>query len=511
MLCQKTADLVASITIARSRQVLVKHKLIQLVTRVPNTNATLKLTSALNLTFAHTIMKPSLPQGTRDFNAATVRKRQYILNTIKHVFELYGYEPLETPSMENLSTLTGKYGEEGDRLIYKILNNGLQEPSKAEKTKAALDNVLKGQSDVNLTERALRYDLTIPFARYVAMNRNDLALPYKRYQMQAVWRADRPQKGRYREFWQCDADVIGSNSLMFEAELINVYHTVFEQLMLPQVHIKINNRKILAALAEHCNCSSQLTEMTVAIDKLDKIGKDGVAKELTERNISPQAIETIFSYLAISGSNSEQLSAITSMLGATELGRTGIEELQSVCTYLAQINSKCQFSFDFSLARGLDYYTGLIVEVATSAVGIGSIGGGGRYDNLTSVFDFPGVSGMGISFGVDRIYDVLEELSLFPAAVATSTKVMFCNFGAEAEAQSISYASTLRGSGVACEVYPDAAKFDKQLKYAHKRAYPFVAIVGETELKQNKINLKNFSTGMQELVSIADLINKLSL
>ncbi|MFM2387173.1 MAG: hypothetical protein RL660_1930 [Bacteroidota bacterium] len=450
-------------------------------------------------------MKPSLPQGTRDFGAANVRKRHYILNTIKSVFELHGYEPLETPSMENLSTLTGKYGEEGDRLIFKILNNGLNHESKHASTRKAIENVLQGKSDTDLTDRALRYDLTIPFARYVAMNRNDIALPYKRYQMQPVWRADRPQKGRYREFWQCDADVVGSNSLLYEAELINIYATAFASLKVPGIDIKINNRKLLAALAEHCGATELLTDITVAIDKLDKIGNDGVAQELQKRGISEAASKTIFDFLSIVGDNASKLNAVEAMLGSNAQAQLGLQELRTTLDYLHKLNPACVCSLDFTLARGLDYYTGLIVEVKTTAVAMGSIGGGGRYDNLTSVFDYPGVSGVGISFGVDRIYDVMEELQLFPQDLAVGVQIMFVNNGKEAETQSIQYMQTLRQNGIACELYPDASKFDKQLKYANKRNYPFIGIVGENELASNTIAVKNFSTGQQQSMHIEEL------
>jgi histidyl-tRNA synthetase len=451
-------------------------------------------------------MKPSIPQGTRDFNAQTVRKRQYILNTIKHVFELYGYEPLETPSMENLVTLTGKYGEEGDRLIFKILNNGLNEVEKHAKTKLALDNVLQGKSDANLTERALRYDLTIPFARYVAMHKNDIALPYKRYQMQPVWRADRPQKGRYREFWQCDADVVGTNSLLMEAELINIYHTVFAQLGISQLHININNRKILSALAELIGKPNMLTDITIAIDKLDKIGLEKVCIELENRGIDAESINTIKTYLNIDGTNDEKLIAINNLLGHTSNGALGLSELNETITYLKTINPACAIELDFTLARGLDYYTGLIVEIKTSAVQMGSIGGGGRYDNLTGVFDYPNVSGVGISFGVDRIFDVMEELAIFPTTLNNSIQIMFVHMDQKSGMQSMDYVQQLRANNIACELYPDAIKFDKQMKYANKRGYPFVGIVGETELAENMITLKNFATGEQQKMSIADLI-----
>jgi histidyl-tRNA synthetase len=448
-------------------------------------------------------MKPSLPQGTRDFNALTVRKRQYILNTIKNVFELHGYDPLETPAMENLSTLTGKYGEEGDRLIFKILNNGLNEESKHAKAKEAFENVLNGKSDANLTERALRYDLTIPFARYVAMNRNDIALPYKRYQMQPVWRADRPQKGRYREFWQCDADVVGTNSLLMEAELLNIYQLAFKQLNLP-IHIKVNNRKILAALAEHLGLINRLTDITIAIDKLDKIEWQGVENELLKKNFSENDIAIINQYLSIKGSNDEQLKQIKTLLGNTENGKLGIEELLQTLNYCQLLNKELNVELDFTLARGLDYYTGMICEIKAQNVSMGSIGGGGRYDNLTGVFDYPNVSGVGISFGVDRIYDVLESLEAFPDNVQQSLQYFFINFGGACEHKAIEYVQTLRSKGIAADLFPDAVKFDKQLRYANKRNYPFVCIVGENELANNTITIKNFIDGMQRSINSID-------
>jgi len=455
-------------------------------------------------------MKPSLPQGTRDFNAQTVRKRQYILNIMQHIFELYGYEPLETPSMENLTTLAGKYGEEGDRLIFKILNNGLNEASKHEKTKTALENVLQGKSDINLTERALRYDLTIPFARYVAMNRENIALPFKRFQMQPVWRADRPQKGRYREFWQCDADVVGTNSLMMEAELLNIYHSVFEKLQIPNIEIRINNRKILSALAEVIGKQDAITDITIAIDKLEKIGLEKVCDELKTKSITDDAIATIKKYLQIGGSNEEKLIAIQNLLGATENGKLGLQEINTLINYLQQVNANCLPILDFTLARGLDYYTGMIVEIKTTAVNMGSIGGGGRYDNLTGVFDYPNVSGVGISFGVDRIYDVMEDLNIFPTTLNTGVEIMFVNFGNACQDKCIDYVQQLRAEGIACELYPDTNKFDKQMKYANKRGYPFVAIVGDDELKENCITLKNFATGQQQKVDYSELKHQLN-
>ncbi len=451
-------------------------------------------------------MKPTLPQGTRDFSSEIVYKRQYILNTIKKQFELCGYTPLETPAMENLSTLTGKYGEEGDRLIFKILNNGLNEPSKHQKTKEALENILLGKSDANLTERALRYDLTIPFARYVAMNRNDIALPYKRYQMQPVWRADRPQRGRYREFWQCDADIVGSNSLINEAELLNIYYNSFEALQLPQVNILINNRKLLSALAEVIQATDALTHITIAIDKIDKIGIAGVTKELESKNISATQIENIKTYLNITGTNDEKLVAIKKLLGENATAQLGITELETTLQYLKTINPNCAVTLDFTLARGLDYYTGLIVEIKTTAVQMGSIGGGGRYDNLTGVFDFPNVSGVGISFGVDRIYDVLEELQLFPATLNSNNCILFLNLGDTESIQCLNYINTLRANNISCEIYPDTSKMDKQLKYANKKMYTYVAIVGAKEFEENTITLKNFITGQQHNYTLETLI-----
>jgi histidyl-tRNA synthetase len=454
-------------------------------------------------------MKPSLPQGTRDFSAIVVKKRQFILNTIQKRFELYGYQPLETPAMENLTTLTGKYGEEGDRLIFKILNNGLNESSKLEKTTLAFQHILNGKSDVNITERALRYDLTIPFARYVAMNRNDINLPFKRYQMQPVWRADRPQKGRYREFWQCDADIVGSDSLLNESELLNIYWEVFQQLKVPEISIKLNNRKILSALSESINKKEKLNDITIAIDKLDKIGESGVTNELTAKGFTEDNVKNIFIYLNITGNNEQKLEKIEALLSNTIDGPKGIVEIKSILQYLKVLNPNCNVELDFSLARGLDYYTGMIVEVKTNAVSIGSIGGGGRYDNLTGVFDYPNVSGVGISFGVDRIYDVLEALQLFPNSLNESVPYFFVNFGGAMETKAIACMQHLRGKNIGCEIFPEATKFDKQMKYANKRNYPFVVIIGEDELANDELTLKNFVTGAQEKININTWLEKL--
>jgi histidyl-tRNA synthetase len=453
-------------------------------------------------------MKPSIPQGTRDFSPEDVRRRQYILQSIRTVFELYGYQPLETPSMENLTTLMGKYGDEGDRLIFKILNNGLNDPKNAEKAKAAFENVLEGKNDPNLTERALRYDLTIPFARYVVMNQNELAFPFRRYQMQPVWRADRPQRGRYREFWQCDADVVGSNSLLNEAELISIYRESFHRLKVPGITVKINSRKILAGLAECCGAPELLTDITVAIDKLDKIGIDGVHKELVQRGLSEEKIDFISGYLIIKGETESQLQEMASLLASSEIAQKGIEELRQTLAYHNQLKNDSwdsEVAVDFTLARGLNYYTGIIAEVVTNAVKMGSIGGGGRYDDLTGLFGLKGLSGVGISFGVDRIYDVMEELNLFPAELASATRIIFVNIEPKAESQIIGYLKTLRNEGIAAEFYPDKAKFDKQMKYADKRNIPFVGIIGESEWNDGVINVKNMSTGEQQKVSLAEL------
>lgn len=457
-------------------------------------------------------MKPSIPQGTRDFSPEVVRKRQYILNTIKSIFELYGYQPLETPSMENLTTLMGKYGEEGDRLIFKIINNGLNDPKNQEKAKAAFEKVLDGKNDPNLTERALRYDLTIPFARYVVMHQNDLAFPFRRYQMQPVWRADRPQKGRYREFWQCDADVVGSNSLINEAELLCIYQGAFHKLKVPGIQVKINSRKVLAGLAECCGASELLTDITVAIDKLDKIGLDGVQNELINRGISPEKLQFIIQYLQINGDTESQLTQMSELLASSEMAQRGIAELRNTLNYHQQLANKewtSEVVVDFTLARGLNYYTGIIVEVVTNAVKMGSIGGGGRYDDLTGLFGLKGLSGVGVSFGVDRIYDVMEELAIFPEQLMSSTKIIFVNIEPKAEIAILSYVNQLRIAGIAAEYYPDAAKFDKQMKYADKRNVPFVAIVGETELKEGIIKLKDMVSGEQEVVTLDAILVKL--
>jgi len=440
----------------------------------------------------------SLPQGTRDFNATVVRKRNYIFSTIKNVFELYGFEPLETPAMENLDTLMGKYGEEGDKLIFKILNNGLDNEQKHAQAAQDFQQILAGKNNKGITERALKYDLTIPFARYVAMNYGQLTLPYKRYQIQPVWRADRPQKGRYREFYQCDADVVGSKSLLNEIELVNIYATVFNQLKIP-VAIKINSRKILAALAEQCGDKEQLVTITTAIDKLDKIGIEKVVEELKQKQLSTTAISTIENYLLIKGSNQEKLAAIATLL-TNETAKIGIDEIN----YLLA-DAPNNVVVDFTLARGLNYYTGIIFEIQALNVQMGSIGGGGRYDDLTNLFGVPNVPGVGISFGVDRIYDVMEELQLFPTTLGINTKVLFFNMGEIESKKAYKVMQQLRESGISCEIFYEQTKLDKQFKYAEKKQIPYIVIIGTAELENNTCIVKNLLTSEQVTQPISNL------
>ena len=448
--------------------------------------------------------KASIPQGTRDFGADVVRKRNYIINTIKNVFELYGFEPLETPAMENLETLMGKYGEEGDKLIFKILNNGLNDPKNTDKARTAFENVLQGKNDKNLTERALKYDLTIPFARYVAMNHGQLTFPFKRYQVQPVWRADRPQKGRYREFYQCDADVVGSTALLNEVELANIYATVFQKLNV-DVDIKINNRKILSALAELCGGTNKLTDITIAIDKLDKIGIEKVKEELLQRGLDEDQVTIICQYLDIDGDNTEKINKIKELLGTTITGAKGIEELEHILNYQPPANITQQLSIDFTLARGLNYYTGIIFEVKAKNVQMGSIGGGGRYDDLTGLFDVPNIPGVGISFGVDRIYDVLEELKLFPQEVHSGTQILFFNLGQAESKKAFFLMQQLRNKGIRCELYHEQSKFDKQFKYAERKHIAYAVMIGSRELESNTCIIKKLGTGEQSTVALTDL------
>ncbi len=443
-------------------------------------------------------MKPSLPQGTRDFSADVVRKRNFIFNTIRQVFELYGFQPLETPSMENLETLTGKYGEEGDKLIFKILNNGLENPAKHVQAQQEFSKILDGRSSKGLTERALRYDLTIPFARYVAMNFGQLTMPFKRYQIQPVWRADRPQKGRYREFYQCDADIVGSRNILNEIEFTALYQAVFQRLNL-QVDIRINSRKILAAIAALCGGAEKMTDITVAIDKLDKIGMEKVKEELLQRNLQPAQVATIEKYLLISGSNTDKLAALQTLIGHLEMGKQGIEDLRSILAFLPAENTGNVIT-DFTLARGLNYYTGIIFEVKAKGVQMGSIGGGGRYDDLTSLFGVPNVAGVGISFGVDRIYDVMEELQLFPPDVQAGTEVLFFNLGMDESKNAYKLVQALRTEGIATELYPENTKFDKQFKYADKKGIVSVVIIGSQELQDGTCTVKNLATGEQKTI-----------
>ncbi len=451
----------------------------------------------------------SLPQGTRDFSAEVVRKRNYIFNTIRNVFELYGFAPLETPAMENLDTLMGKYGEEGDKLIFKILNNGLDNPLKHEQIRTDFEKVLEGKNIKTITERALRYDLTIPFARYVAMNYGQLTLPFKRYQMQPVWRADRPQKGRYREFYQCDADVVGSTSLINEVEFANIYATVFAKLGI-DVEIRINSRKILAALAEVCGGADKLTDITIAIDKLDKIGIEKVKEELAQRGLDEAQIITIEKYLSVNGSNQEKLTAAKALIGDTEIGKTGIEEIEYVLNYSSFTTHNSQLTIDLTLARGLNYYTGLIFEIKAKGVQMGSIGGGGRYDDLTGLFGVPNVPGVGVSFGVDRIYDVMEELNLFPETVHTGVKILFFNLGEKESKVAFALMQQLRNNNIGCELFHEATKMDKQFKYADKKQIPFAIIIGSKELEEGTCVIKNLLSGEQKTVLQDGLLKEFS-
>ena len=459
--------------------------------------------------------KPSIPQGTRDFGPDVVRKRAFIFDTIRSVFELYGFLPIETPAMENLDTLMGKYGEEGDKLIFKILNNGLDNPAKEQQVREDFEKILKGKNNKGITERALKYDLTIPFARYVAMNHGQLTFPFKRYQVQPVWRADRPQKGRYREFYQCDADVVGSNSLLNEVEFVNLYTDVFSRLGIAGCELRLNSRKILSALAEVCGGADKLTDITIAIDKLDKIGLEKVKEELLQRGLTDQQVSVIEKYLGINGSNESKLASIKELLIDTENGKKGISELEFILTMvndqrskagLVENNLSTSLIIDFTLARGLNYYTGIIFEAkAPSTVKIGSIGGGGRYDDLTGLFGVPNIPGVGISFGVDRIYDVMEELQLFPSKVEQGTRVLFFNTGLEESKKAYELLVDLRKRGIAAELFHEQAKFDKQFKYAEKKQIPFIIIIGSKELEEKALVVKNLGSGEQRSVPFNDI------
>src|SRR5450432_2401887 len=445
--------------------------------------------------------KPGLPQGTRDFGAETVYKRNFIFDTIRSVFELYGYEPLETPAMENLETLLGKYGEEGDKLIFKILNNGLDHSAKQESARSAFENILSGKNESRITERALRYDLTIPFARYVATHQHEITFPFRRYQLQPVWRADRPQKGRYREFYQCDADVVGSRSLMNEVELTQIYLTAFEKLGI-DVEVRINHRKILSGLAAACGGPEQTPAITTAIDKLDKIGMEKVKEELLEKKLHPEQVSLIEQFLGITGTNYRKMQVLADLL-PDKLTGDGISDLQTILGYF---KGNDKVVLDLSLARGLSYYTGIIFEVRAKNVSIGSIGGGGRYDDLTGLFGLPGIPGVGISFGVDRIYDVMDESKLFPPTVQRSAQVLFFNLGEEASLKGFELMQDLRREGLRCELYHEQAKFDKQFKYAEKKNIPLVVIIGPDELGSGTAKVKDLNSGVQTEVKFEELV-----
>ncbi|MGB8706129.1 MAG: histidine--tRNA ligase [Gillisia sp.] len=451
--------------------------------------------------------KPSIPKGTRDFTPAEVAKRNYILNTIKSQFELFGFQPIETPSFENSDTLMGKYGEEGDRLIFKILNSG-DYLSKADDTAYSNKDSLKLTSSIS--EKALRYDLTVPFARYVVQHQNEIEFPFKRYQIQPVWRADRPQKGRFREFFQCDADVVGSDSLWQEVEFVQLYDAVFTVLKLEGVTIKINNRKILSGFAEVIGESEKLIDFTVALDKLDKIGEEGVKKEMLEKGISEEALKKIQPIFGMQGSFSEKVETLKGILNASETGKKGLEELQFVYHSVQELGLKsANLDVDVTLARGLNYYTGAIFEVAAPAgIKMGSIGGGGRYDDLTGIFGLKNISGVGISFGLDRIYLVLEEANLFPETVNINSKLLFINFGEKEALYALKGVQQLREKGIASEVYPEAAKMKKQMNYANKRDIPYVVLAGTQEMKEGVYTLKNMKTGEQQKLNISEIIQQ---
>ena len=452
--------------------------------------------------------KPSIPKGTRDFSPIEVAKRQYIISIIKSNFEKFGFQPIETPSFENSETLMGKYGEEGDRLIFKILNSG---DYLAKANESALENKESNKLTSSISEKALRYDLTVPFARYVVQHQNDIEFPFKRYQIQPVWRADRPQKGRFREFYQCDADVVGSKSLWQEVELIQLYDAVFTELGLNGVTIKINNRKILSGIAEVIGASDKLIDFTVALDKLDKIGEDGVKKEMLEKGISETAIQKVQPLFNFTGSISEKIQKLASLLASSSEGMKGIEELKFICEAVTELGlTKANLDLDVTLARGLNYYTGAIFEVAPpKEISMGSIGGGGRYDDLTGIFGLKDMSGVGISFGLDRIYLVIEELNLFPETVTSTSKALFINYGEKEAFYSMKAITKLRNFGIKVELYPDAVKVGKQFLHADKRAIKYAVIVGETEMNEDKFALKNLVTGEQVSLNFEELKNAL--
>ena len=449
--------------------------------------------------------KPSIPKGTRDFGPVEMAKRNYIFNTIREVYALYGFQQIETPAMETLQTLMGKYGEEGDKLLFKILNSG-DFMNKVTEQELAERNAL--HLAAKLCEKGLRYDLTVPFARYVVMHREELQLPFKRYQIQPVWRADRPQKGRYREFYQCDADVVGSDSLLNEVELMQIVDTVFTRFGI-RVQIKINNRKILSGIAEVIGAAEKIVDITVAIDKLDKIGIDNVNAELKEDGLSDEQISKLQPIILLSGTNDEKLKTIAEVLSTSETGKKGVEETQYILDMLKKVGLKNEIQLDLTLARGLNYYTGAIFEVKALDVEMGSITGGGRYDNLTGIFGMPGLSGVGISFGADRIYDVLNTLDLYPKESMNATQILFINFGEKETAYCMPIIKQVREKGIRAEIFPDAAKMKKQMAYANAKQIPYVALAGENEMKEGKVTLKNMETGEQQLLSLEQIFELL--
>lgn len=446
--------------------------------------------------------KPSIPKGTRDFNPNEMARRNYIFDTIRKHFKLYGFSAIETPAMENLSTLMGKYGEEGDKLLFKILNSGdfLSKVSEDQ-----LNERNSNKLTTKISEKGLRYDLTVPFARFVVQHRNELTFPFKRYQIQPVWRADRPQKGRYREFYQCDADMIGSTSLLNEVDLVSLIDDVFQDLNI-NVSIKLNNRKILSGIAEFVGEADKIIDITVAIDKLDKVGLEGVNKEMEAKGVSPKAIEQLQPIINLSGSNAEKLEKLKALLASSEIGVKGVEEMSTVLNFLEGLEVKNEVELDLTLARGLNYYTGTIFEVKALDVSIGSITGGGRYDDLTGIFGMPDVSGVGISFGADRIYDVLNELDLYPEHTEDSVRVFFVNFGSEEEKYCLPLVSKLRKNKINAELYPSSAKMKKQMKYANDKNIPFVVMIGGDEMEKNVLSVKNMETGEQNDMSMEELI-----
>ena len=451
--------------------------------------------------------KPSLPKGTRDFGPSQMAKRNHILDTIKKVFKKYGFQPLETPAMENLSVLTGKYGGEGDQLLFRILNSGdfLSKTGESDYKKGTKGLLPK------IAEKGLKYDLTVPFARYVVMSRNDIAFPFRRYQIQPVWRADRPQKGRYREFYQCDADIIGTESLICEAELMQMVHEVFEGLNFKDFKISLNNRKILEGVAEVMGAREQFNSLCVSLDKLDKIGKEKVFEELKEKGFQENAIDKLNEMINITGNNGEQLQKLKSLFTTCEIGTKGVKEVENTLQHLSNLGlTDHQVHFDLTLARGLSYYTGIIYEVKPTSIKMGTITAGGRYDNLTGVFGLDGVSGVGISFGIDRIYDTLEELGLFPKGNLETTQVMLTNFDQESEPYVLQILTKLRNHGISSEIYPDPAKLKKQLAYANKKGIPLVLMVGSEEIQSNIYTLKNMTEGTQQKLNLKELINFLT-